>query len=141
MIERERKIAAEKAAESGKPENVQEKMVDGAVKKYAKENALLSQLFVMDNKTPIADVVAAAGKEAGKEITLKDYVRNHDAVCFKSSNRNGSHDQAAYSAASSTSQISGRVPKRMGKRLVPRPALTITIWPPSTICPQANRSP
>ena len=50
-------------------------MVDGAVKKYAKENALLSQLFVMDNKTPIADVVAAAGKEAGKEITLKDYVR------------------------------------------------------------------
>ncbi len=75
VIERERKIAAEKAAESGKPENVQEKMVDGAVKKYAKENALLSQLFVMDNKTPIADVVAAAGKEAGKEITLVDYVR------------------------------------------------------------------
>ncbi|MWV29357.1 translation elongation factor Ts [Aurantiacibacter rhizosphaerae] len=75
VIERERKIAAEKAAESGKPENVQEKMVDGAIKKYAKENALLSQLFVMDNKTPIADVVAAAGKEAGKEITLTDYVR------------------------------------------------------------------
>ena len=75
VIERERKIAAEKAAESGKPENVQEKMVDGAIKKYAKENALLSQLFVMDNKTPIADVVAAAGKEAGKDIVLKDYVR------------------------------------------------------------------
>jgi hypothetical protein len=34
------------------------KMVDGAVAKFAKENALLSQLFVMDNKTPIADVVA-----------------------------------------------------------------------------------
>ncbi len=75
VIERERKIAAEKAAESGKPENVQEKMVEGAVKKYAKENALLSQVFVMDNKTPIADVVAAAGKEAGTSITLVDYVR------------------------------------------------------------------
>lgn len=75
VIERERKIAAEKAAESGKPENVQEKMVDGAIKKYAKENALLSQLFVMDNKTPISDVVAAAGKDAGKDIVLKDYVR------------------------------------------------------------------
>lgn len=75
VIERERKIAAEKAAESGKPENVQEKMVEGAIKKYAKENALLSQLFVMDNKTPIADVVAAAGKEAGTAIELKDYVR------------------------------------------------------------------
>ena len=75
VIERERAIAQEKAAESGKPENVQEKMVDGAVKKFAKENALLSQLFVIDNKTPIADVVAQAGKAAGKPIVLKDYVR------------------------------------------------------------------
>lgn len=75
MIERERAIAAEKAAESGKPENVQEKMVEGAVKKFAKENALLSQIFVMDNKTSIEDVVAKAGKDAGKEITLVDYVR------------------------------------------------------------------
>lgn len=75
VIERERAIAREKAAESGKPEAVQEKMVDGAVKKFAKENALLSQLFVMDNKTPISDVVAAAGKEAGHTIILKDYVR------------------------------------------------------------------
>ncbi|MGB7372896.1 translation elongation factor Ts [Pontixanthobacter sp.] len=75
MIARERAIAAEKAAESGKPDNVQEKMVDGAVNKFAKENALLSQIFVMDNKTPIADVVANAGKDAGKDIVLKDYVR------------------------------------------------------------------
>jgi elongation factor Ts len=50
-------------------------MVEGAVKKFAKENALLSQPFVMDGKTPISDVVAAAGKEAGKPIVLKDYVR------------------------------------------------------------------
>lgn len=75
LIERERKIAAEKAAESGKPENVQEKMVEGAINKFAKENALLSQLFVIDNKTPIADVVAKAGKDAGTSIVLKDYVR------------------------------------------------------------------
>jgi len=45
------------------------------VAKYAKENALLSQLFVMDNKTPIAQVVEQAGKAAGKSITLVDYVR------------------------------------------------------------------
>lgn len=75
VIERERAIAQEKAAESGKPENVQEKMVEGAIKKFAKENALLSQVFVIDNKTPIADVVAKAGKDAGHEIVLKDYVR------------------------------------------------------------------
>ena len=75
LIERERAIAAEKAAESGKPENVQEKMVQGAIAKFAKENALLSQIFVMDNKTPIQQVVDAAGKEAGTKIVLKDYVR------------------------------------------------------------------
>jgi len=75
LIERERSIAAEKAAESGKPENVQEKMVEGAIKKFAKENALLSQLFVIDNKTTIADVVSKAGKDAGASIVLKDYVR------------------------------------------------------------------
>jgi elongation factor Ts len=75
VIERERAIAREKAAESGKPAEVQEKMVDGAIKKFAKENALLSQLFVMDNKTAISDVVAQAGKQAGASIVLKDYVR------------------------------------------------------------------
>jgi elongation factor Ts len=75
VIERERKVAREKAAESGKPADVQEKMVDGAIKKFAKENALLSQLSVFDNKTPIADFVAKAGKDAGAEIVLKDYVR------------------------------------------------------------------
>jgi elongation factor Ts len=75
MIERERGIAREKAAESGKPENIIEKMVEGAVQKFKKEAALLSQLFVMDNKTPIEEVVAQAGKAAGTKIVLKDYVR------------------------------------------------------------------
>jgi elongation factor Ts len=75
LIARERKIAAEKAAESGKPAEVQGKMVDGAIAKFAKENALLSQLFVIDNKTPISQVVEQAGKAAGTKIVLKDFVR------------------------------------------------------------------
>ncbi len=75
VIERERAIAQEKAAESGKPAEVVAKMVDGAVAKFVKENALLNQLFVMDGKTRISDVVAAAAKDAGASITLKDYVR------------------------------------------------------------------
>ena len=75
VIARERKVAEDKAAESGKPADVQAKMVDGAIKKFAKENALLSQVFVMDNKTAVADVVAQAGKAAGTPIVLKDYVR------------------------------------------------------------------
>ncbi|MBC9031768.1 elongation factor Ts [Sphingomonas sp. JC676] len=75
VLERERQIATEKAAESGKPADIIAKMVEGAVKKFAKENALLSQLFVMDGKTPIADVVAKVAKDAGTSIVLKDYVR------------------------------------------------------------------
>ena len=75
LVSRERAIAMEKAAESGKPTNIIEKMVDGAIAKFRKENALLSQIFVMDNKTKIADVVAAAAKDAGGSIALVDYVR------------------------------------------------------------------
>jgi elongation factor Ts len=74
-IERERAIATEKAAESGKPADIIAKMVEGGIAKYRKEHALVSQLFVMDGKTKISDVVAKAGKDAGSEIKLVDYVR------------------------------------------------------------------
>ena len=74
-IERERAIAAEKASESGKPAEIIAKMVEGSIAKYRKEHALVSQLFVMDGKTKISDVVAKAGKDAGAGIVLKDYVR------------------------------------------------------------------
>ncbi|GGB31920.1 elongation factor Ts [Sphingomonas metalli] len=74
-IERERAIATEKAAESGKPADIIAKMVEGGIAKYRKEHALVSQLFVMDGKTKISDVVAKAAKDAGTSIVLKDYVR------------------------------------------------------------------
>ena len=81
VLERERKIALEKATEeaakTGKeiPADILAKRADGAAAKFAKDNALLSQVFVMDNKTPVAQVVEAAGKAAGTKIDLKDYVR------------------------------------------------------------------
>ena len=75
LIERERSIALEKAKESGKPQNIVDKMVEGGLAKFRKENALLTQLFVIDNKTPVAEVVAAAAKEAGTAITLAGFVR------------------------------------------------------------------
>ena len=75
LIERERSIAMEKAKESGKPQNIIEKMVEGGLGKFRKENALTSQLFVMDNKTPVSDVVAAAAKEAGTAIQLLGFAR------------------------------------------------------------------
>ena len=75
LVERERGIAMEKAKESGKPQNIIEKMVEGGLAKFRKDHALMSQLFVMDNKTPVAEVVASAAKDAGTAITLKGFVR------------------------------------------------------------------
>ncbi len=75
LMARERAIAEEKAAESGKPAEIVAKMVDGTMAKFRKENALLSQPFVMDGKTPVAEVVAAAGRDAGAAITLTSFVR------------------------------------------------------------------
>ena len=75
LLARERGIAVEKANESGKPANIVEKMVDGTMAKFAKENALLSQVYVIDGKTPVADVIAAAAKDAGSPITVKAFER------------------------------------------------------------------
>ena len=75
MIERERAIASEKAAETGKPADIVAKMVEGALAKFRKENALLSQLFVIDNKTKVEDVIAAEAKRLGAPIALTAYVR------------------------------------------------------------------
>ena len=75
LIERERSIAAEKAKESGKPDNIVEKMVEGALAKFRKEMAFLSQLFVMDNKTKVEDVVAAEAKKVGAPIAVAGFVR------------------------------------------------------------------
>jgi elongation factor Ts len=74
-VERERGIATEKAKESGKPADIITKMVEGAVAKFRKENALMSQLFVMDNKTKIEDVVAAEAKKIGSPVSLTAYAR------------------------------------------------------------------
>ena len=75
LVERERGVAMEKAKESGKPQNIVEKMVEGGLAKFRKDNALLSQLFVMDNKTPVAEVIAQAAKDAGTGIVLKSFTR------------------------------------------------------------------
>jgi elongation factor Ts len=75
LVDRERSIAMEKAKESGKPQNIVEKMVEGGLAKFRKDNALLSQLFVIDGKTPVAEVVASAAKDAGTGIVLKGFVR------------------------------------------------------------------
>lgn len=69
-VERERAIFREQATASGKPADVVEKMIEGRIRKYYEEVVLLEQLFVIDGKTKIKDVVEAAAKEAGKPIKI-----------------------------------------------------------------------
>jgi len=59
VVRKERDIAAAKAAESGKPANIVEKMVEGAVQKFLKEVTLLGQPFVKNDKQTIADLLKA----------------------------------------------------------------------------------
>ena len=61
VVQKERDIAAAKAAEAGKPPNIVEKMVDGAVQKFLKEVTLLGQPFVKNDKQTIADLLEAKG--------------------------------------------------------------------------------
>jgi elongation factor Ts len=77
VVEREAAILREKNAEKivGKSPEVAEKILNGPIEKFKKENALLTQAFVMDGKTPVQDVIAKAAKDAGATITLTDYVR------------------------------------------------------------------
>ena len=75
VIDRERAIAREKAAGSGKPAEIVEKMIEGGVKKYRQENALLTQVFVIDGKSKVGDVIAAAAKSAGTPIVVTEFVR------------------------------------------------------------------
>ena len=61
LMEKERAIAAAKAAESGKPENIVAKMVDGAVQKFLKEVTLLGQPFVRNDKQSIEQLLKSKG--------------------------------------------------------------------------------
>jgi elongation factor Ts len=63
LVEKERKIAAEKAAESGKPADIVAKMVEGSVQKFLKEVSLLDQVFVKaaDGKQTVGQYLKGAG--------------------------------------------------------------------------------
>ncbi|MEO8384976.1 MAG: translation elongation factor Ts [Betaproteobacteria bacterium] len=61
LVEKEREIARQKAAESGKPPEIVAKMVEGSAAKFMKEVALLSQPFVKDDKLTIEALVKSKG--------------------------------------------------------------------------------
>ena len=75
IVERERTVLAEQARESGKPDNVIEKMIEGRMRKYYEEVVLMSQTFVIDGETKIEKAVENAGADAGAPVKITGFCR------------------------------------------------------------------
>jgi elongation factor Ts len=75
VIERERAVFADQARQSGKPEAIIEKMVEGRLRKFYEEVVLLKQVFVFDPDLTVEGAIAAAAKDAGAPIKLTGFVR------------------------------------------------------------------
>lgn len=74
-VARERDILSEQARASGRPEEIIEKMVEGRLRKYYEEVALLEQVFVIDNESKVSKVLENTAKELGTPVELKAFVR------------------------------------------------------------------
>jgi elongation factor Ts len=75
VVARERAIYADQARQSGKPENVIEKMVEGRLRKFYEEQVLLSQTFVIDGETQVAKVLEKASKDFGSKVEITGFLR------------------------------------------------------------------
>jgi len=74
-VERERAIFAEQAAESGKPANVVEKMIEGRIRKFYEEVVLLKQAFVMNPDQTVEQLIAEQAKTLGAPIKIVGFTR------------------------------------------------------------------
>ena len=74
-VERERAVLIAEAKESGKPDEIIGKMVEGRIRKFYEEVVLESQVFVIDGETRISKVLEEAAGDIGGHIQLKGFVR------------------------------------------------------------------
>lgn len=75
VIERERNVQRELARQSGKPDNVIDKMIEGRMRKFYEESVLMSQIFVIDGETPVNKAVEKLAKEIGQPVEVVGFVR------------------------------------------------------------------
>ena len=74
-IEKEREIFRAQVAESGKPANIIDKIVEGRIEKYYSEVCLLDQAFIKDPNTTVGEMVKAAGGKMGENIVVRRFTR------------------------------------------------------------------
>ena len=75
VVERERSVYTEQARESGKPDNIIEKMVEGRIRKFYEESVLLSQTFVIDGENTVAKAAELAASSVGAPVNIVSFVR------------------------------------------------------------------
>jgi len=75
IVEIEKRIYTEQMQESGKPQNIIEKIVEGKLAKFYKENCLLEQPYVKDNDLSINDYLVQARAKIGENVVIKRFVR------------------------------------------------------------------
>ena len=75
IVDRERDVLSEQARESGKPEEVIAKMIEGRLRKFFEEVVLLSQTFVIDGENSVEKAVEIASKDIGAPVTIKSFAR------------------------------------------------------------------
>jgi len=75
LIAKEKEVFFEQYKASGKPDNIIEKMVEGRIKKFYEESVLLEQIFVVDGKTKISDLLASFEKQNGCKFSIAKFVR------------------------------------------------------------------
>jgi len=75
VLDKEREIFAFQAKESGKPDNIVEKIVDGKMSKFYEENCLLDQTFIKDGDTTIQELIKQKIAKLGENITVGNFTR------------------------------------------------------------------
>lgn len=75
ILDREKNIFTEQAKDSGKPENIVEKMVEGRVEKFYAESCLLEQQYIKDSDLKVSDLLTEAVSTLGENIVISRFVR------------------------------------------------------------------
>ena len=75
VISREKAIYVDQAKESGKPENIIEKMVDGRMNKFFQENCLMEQAYIKDSEKKVSELLTESIATLGENITISRYIR------------------------------------------------------------------
>lgn len=75
VVERERGVLLQQARESGKPERVIERIVEGRLKKFYEETCLLEQPFIKDDKVRIEELLKGKIAQFGENVTIRRFCR------------------------------------------------------------------